>query len=442
MRKNRFLLCGMITAAALLTSACGQTATEQTGGQTAVESTAESSTATEQTPSAKETGMDKKVEKIIGRWEAAAARSIYYSFEDQESSENYYFLDYDDGDVGLNEFTVYEENGVLMADFYEASYYGSSYYGMKGSVLQKQLYDGCKNAEWMCQFTSIAAQREGRTWNAALVDENVLEIYSIDKYEEYGYQYETITTYLREGSAENDNRDSYRYEKTIEVSNAAELVKALQENDNAVDILLNEGVYDISGEYGLFNNLYDMRIKGKDGARVEICIDDPYSSVVQLNGCNDVYLENLILGHAVEPGQCSGNVIQCDSSYAIRINNCKLYGSGAYGVSAWDSYDIRVSDSEIYECTYGLVEGYDSGELSFDKCIFRDTEGYSLIELHRCNWVTFSESVFKNCSSENDSEFVCWPESNGLQFFKCTFENNSYGSFSESEPDVIDCVFK
>ncbi|MCQ2540080.1 MAG: right-handed parallel beta-helix repeat-containing protein [Acetatifactor sp.] len=442
MRKNRYLLCSVIAAAALLTSACGQTAVEQPSGQTAVVSSEAESMQAGQTTVVEKTDAEKKAEKLIGEWEAAASRGISTSLETQETFEEYYFHDYESGDVSLLQLTVYEENGVLMADYFDGSYYASSYYGMKGSVLQKQMYDGCKNAEWMCEFTSAAAQRDGRTCNVTLVDENVIEVHDFQRYEEYGYQYDTITTYLRVGSAENDNRESYRFTRTVEVSTAAELAQALQDSEGSVKILLNEGIYDISNLYCPFEDLFNTCIAGKEGARVEICIDDPYANVIGLVGCQNVWLENLILGHAVEPGQCSGNVIQCDNCYGIHINNCKLYGSGAYGIATTNTYDLSVTDSEIYECTHGLIDAYDSGTMSFDRCIFRDTEGYGLISLIGCNWVYFNDSVFRNCTSVSGWEFLSWPNSSYVEFDGCTFENNTYDSFSESEPYKTNCVFK
>ncbi len=45
-----------------------------------------------------------------------------------------------------------------------------------------------------------------------------------------------------------------------------------------------------------------------------------------------------------------------DGCRDINIDKCSLYGCGTYRITATDSSEITVENTEIYECTYGLVE--------------------------------------------------------------------------------------
>ena len=98
-----------------------------------------------------------------------------------------------------------------------------------------------------------------------------------------------------------------------------------------------------------------------------------------------------------------------DGCRDINIDKCSLYGCGTYGITATDSAEITVENTEIYECTYGLVE------------------------LSGCNGVSVTNSKIKNNSSSEDSYFISAYNCSDIEFSGCDFSNNSYYNFCNGD---------
>ena len=237
-----------------------------------------------------------------------------------------------------------------------------------------------------------------------------------------------------------DGGNNYEEQEEIHVSTPEEFVDAIAPNTR---IIMEPGKYDISDyvleptsdfleghpywgysnwmdEYGP-SGVYNMTIEGSDhDDRPEIVINSAYDDVLSIINSNNITLNNLIIGHDVEKGTCSANVLALYSSNGISCDNLDLYGCGAYGLFCKESYNVYMYDSCIHDCTYGIIEVMgDSTELYFYDCEFIDNEEYTLIE-----------------NAYN---------SGYLYFTGCKFDDNKGDLFSiYSEPDQItftDCEF-
>lgn len=127
----------------------------------------------------------------------------------------------------------------------------------------------------------------------------------------------------------------------------------------------------------------------------EIVCTAPYALVLDFENCTNVSLEDLIMGHDIEVGECAGDVLGFDRCSHLKLNGCDLYGCGVYGAGLYSCYNIELDDCKIHDCTYGCL--YVSG----------------------CDWVTVNQTDFRDCA---DGTMFCVYNSM-LQFNDCSFKN-------------------
>ncbi|MBO5550498.1 MAG: DUF1311 domain-containing protein [Lachnospiraceae bacterium] len=186
----------------------------------------------------------------------------------------------------------------------------------------------------------------------------------------------------------------------------------------------------------------NLCIEAEKDAEVLFCIDDPYDPVLSFVSGGHIRLTGITAGHNVEPGHCSGSVLSFNDINGLDIDNCKLYGSGTYGIEAVYTYDINVKDTEIYECTYGLVSLRNTGLTVFDHCVMRDSSELSMINVTDGYDVTFEDCEFSNNRSLYESTyFVEMGEYDHVTFKKCSFSNNHFYTFSNREVTMEDCTY-
>lgn len=202
---------------------------------------------------------------------------------------------------------------------------------------------------------------------------------------------------------------------TVTVSTPAELLKAIGSNKT---IYLNPGDYVLTSAVGegssnvswedeydgsqiLISNVSNLKIIGKGLARV--LVDPQYTWVMKFYMCNNITLENYTLGHTAG-GYCTGGVIYLDSCKNVKVTNCKMFGSGTYGMGIYNTENVTVEKCDIYKCTYGLLQLFYSKNLLFTHNRFRETGEFDLITIVGCNSVAFKTCVFeKNGNTSYDS---------------------------------------
>jgi hypothetical protein len=246
------------------------------------------------------------------------------------------------------------------------------------------------------------------------------------------------------------------------VSNAKDLISAIASNR---EIELTEGDYNLSdieapynpniewndaydGKEPILKNLQNVKFVTKSGAR--ILIRPRYAWVMMFKDCKNISFSGLTFGHT-EGGYCSGGVLGFSGCQNITISSCKLFGSGTVGISFEKSQNLNVTSSEIFECTYGLAYIIEATNVSFQKCTFRNTGEFDLVDISKSNNVTFKSCVFKdNYSSKefwNTSDMHLFnidntwydPNENGTKLStqitvqSCSFLNNNVKSFCNNK---------
>ena len=188
-----------------------------------------------------------------------------------------------------------------------------------------------------------------------------------------------------EASSVSVSEDGY-----VHVSTVDEFLEAIGPNTS---IYLEDGVYDLStassyGGYGsqyyvwkdtgvdgpqlVICNLRGLSITGGGADKVTISAEPRYAEVLAFDNCQEIELSNFTAGHSQEPGYCVGGVLYFNESGNVQVSGCSLYGCGVWGVTAIDSSDIAVKDTEIYECSNGDINLSRCRNVSFDNCDIHD----------------------------------------------------------------------
>ncbi len=145
-------------------------------------------------------------------------------------------------------------------------------------------------------------------------------------------------------------------------------------------------------------NMKHLTIKGAHNASIEV--DPRYSFCINFVNCEGCTLENLTIGHT-EYGTCSGGVIGVTGGRMNVIKECDLYGCGTYGIDVTRTNSMTVMNTNIHDCTYGILQLRSSLAVKFFNCDFFNNKEYGLIE----SWGS-EDIVFDNCrffSNKSDS---------------------------------------
>lgn len=349
--------------------------------------------------------------------------------------EGKYFADY--------KYNLYESNCLIC--------------GNELNYSKEAAYEDCENQDWSLTFSDPFGEDGVPDLRFTMTDKDTLiaaREYR-DEYDDTSYYSVSRDVYIRSNDPRLKDEENLRYFDTVEVSNAVELLNNLQNNRK---IILNEGTYDfskvddykmnnehVSKEWGRFiiSDVYNLCIEAADGAEVMLSVDDPYSPVIDFDGCGNITVRGVTAGHNVEPGYCSGSVFEFDNCYGTKVDKCNLFGSGTYGISAMNSNNMTVTDTDIYECTYGLIDLNGVYSAEFKNCTLRDSSDLSMINLYSSSGITFDDCIFKNNRINPEYStcyFVDMAEYSDVTFNRCTFEGNQYNIFANSKVKMNKCT--
>jgi uncharacterized protein YecT (DUF1311 family) len=390
---------------------------------------------------------------IEGHWQLMCELShIEYSDGDFYDTS----LMYCDGEAPASEMIIRSEGDQYVVDYYYTEY---DYYEKNcGIPMVKSGDDSSFTFTLADPFDDSSDDQELKLY---LNDEGRLVVEKQYRYEdesdpEYWSNSTYTSIYLPKGSPLFDDPESLRYFDTVTVSNTADLLNSIQNNRK---ILLEAGEYDFSqvaskainnfriseswdGTKNVVSEVSSLCIEAKDGAKVELCIDEPYDPVISFNNSKGITLRNLTVGHHVEPGYCSGSVLYFEGVDHLNVDKCNLYGSGTYGIEAYNTYDANVTDTDIYECTYGLVALHNVGTFNFKNCVMRDSSDLSMIDCDSAYDVTFEDCVFSgnDATSFDTTSFVEVGEYDRVTFRNCEFNDNKFYTFSNREVTLENCT--
>ena len=77
-----------------------------------------------------------------------------------------------------------------------------------------------------------------------------------------------------------------------------------------------------------------------------------YADVLSFEDCRGVVLTDMTIGHSVEPGYCTGDVLEFNWCDGVSVSRCGLFGCGEIGIRAAWGTNLSVIDCNIYDCSY------------------------------------------------------------------------------------------
>ena len=170
---------------------------------------------------------------------------------------------------------------------------------------------------------------------------------------------------------------------TVHAATVDELIAAIGPNR---EIILDGEIDDFSkatgygsagGDYYYWEDVFDgpglvirnvdnLTIRSADGdvKKHTLSAVPRYADVLAFTACSNVTLSGFTAGHTQEPGSCAGGVIEFRDCDNMTVDNCGLYGCGILGVYAEYSRNIRVVNSDIYECSLGGIQMRDTDRIT------------------------------------------------------------------------------
>ena len=187
----------------------------------------------------------------------------------------------------------------------------------------------------------------------------------------------------------------------------------------------------------------EILIKGVSGLQIEGGDDDPaqtelvtqprHASVLNFQGCTDVTLACLTMGHT-DGSDCGADVLDFDGCRGIYLRTVDLYGCGVCGIGCRDlSGDLYVSNSTIRDCENGPFKIYrGSGEFTFIACVFAGSGGGGVFEFNDDSQLSFIGCYF------GEQESDAWYYFDGPAVFEgCDWEIDDDTGY-DWEPPVFD----
>lgn len=365
---------------------------------------------------------------------------------------------------------LYIENkyGKLIADYlYEG--YESTFKYLGNELIKRNgaAYEGCENSDWFFEFSDPFNKDENSKKYTLLDDGKLIGVSeSTDgkKGTDDYYYYRNIDVYMKKDAPEMKNKEDLRYFETVTVSSLEELFNNM---DNNKKVILKDGTYDFSKldkryiddahkkhllgadevENGYItytiSDISNFCIEAENPGKVLICTEEAYDPVMYFRYANNLTLRGLVCGHEVEPGYCSGSVVEFEGGSGLTVDSCSLYGCGTYGIVFHGCDHVDVKDSEIYECTYGLLDIYESNILNFENCTFRDSKDMTMICIQSGSDIVFKKCTFRDNYINPSYTSCCFTdlsEYSDASFEDCTFENNQYNLFSNRKVTQKNCT--
>ena len=120
-------------------------------------------------------------------------------------------------------------------------------------------------------------------------------------------------------------------------------------------------------------NLDNLTIRGKDGKGANVISAVPrYAQVLCFEGCTNLTLKDLTLGHTKEPGYCIGGVLDLQRCTNVTVENTGLFGCGTIGIQGYQCVNMALIGNEIYECSYGGISLNQCQKADMTSNTFRD----------------------------------------------------------------------
>ena len=241
-----------------------------------------------------------------------------------------------------------------------------------------------------------------------------------------------VTSPAEEAVSAEETAEATTAVNVVHVKNPDELLAAIAPD---TEIVMEAGTYILSeaSDYGQMGNEYytwmevydgwqltltgveNLTIRGS-GHHVTVIETYPrYASVIVMQNCANVLLEDVTAGHTVEPGVCSGGVVSLSDCENITMNRVGLYGCGTIGLETNGCENITLTESDVYECSNAAAYLIQSHDVTVSGCrIYRIGDetygGYTFFQISNSSNVVIENNELSdstlNCLMSTGSSTV------------------------------------
>ena len=147
--------------------------------------------------------------------------------------------------------------------------------------------------------------------------------------------------------------------------------------------------------------------EGTDWPVTTLTATPRYADVIAFRGCDNVTVSGLTLGHTDGSSECSGAVLNFENCMGIAVDRCRLYGCGTMGINASYARDLKVTDTEIYDCSISGAVLYGVRGAAFRDCRVHDVPSPMLC-FYDCSEVTWNGQAVPDahCDMGPEGELV------------------------------------
>ncbi|RPJ07241.1 MAG: hypothetical protein EHM28_07835 [Spirochaetaceae bacterium] len=275
---------------------------------------------------------------------------------------------------------------------------------------------------------------------------------ALGKYRNLGTLLESARSLVAEclGIAAAKDESGIRF---VTVKNSTELLRELKSN---TVITLAPGIYNLTGKNDIvhgnlaWEDMYDgfspvvksiSNLTLKSNGDASVVIDPAYGWVMEFRTGQNIRLERIVFSHT-KPGNCAGGVLRFQLCENVDISDCRLDGSGTYGLGLDRTYNLTMNHSVIQNCTYGIMQSDGSRDLLFVDSVFSRNREFTMIEFFNTSNVTFincviSGNIGQGLVSADTSSF-------SIVFQRTRFEGNRVGTLFNDRQRIKleECVVK
>lgn len=147
----------------------------------------------------------------------------------------------------------------------------------------------------------------------------------------------------------------------------------------------------------VIENLHDVTIKAAEPrARTRLVTGIASATVIVVKDSTNVTFQDLSIGHSVE-GTCGGGVVIVLGGSNVRLDSCRLSGSGTFGVEAYRTKNLSVTRSRIFHTSEGALRIFDTDGVSIADTTIDDNKSVSsFVIIAGSQRVTLDRLVIRN----------------------------------------------
>ncbi len=152
----------------------------------------------------------------------------------------------------------------------------------------------------------------------------------------------------------------------------------------------------ISGGSLVITGVENLTLRGSGELTTSLLTLQSDAFVVHFVDCSAIRIENLVMGHA-DYVTCTNGVLGFTDCIDVTVEDSDIFGCGLDGLTVKRTEGFTFTNSVIRDCSYGIMQVFDSSDMVFEHSVFRDNMNLYGVSMHNCSGI-----LFRYCSFERN----------------------------------------